>query len=195
MHGIRINNFGGKVVSNRLVGNSIAMDCAASLGVETAPILIQDNEVVDNLADGIYIYDQANVIVSGNIVKANKGRGIFVAGDCKRIVENNSASNNGGGDQEIEPYVSDARKGPQTQLSIPEKVLDAVKIDRCTFLVTGPHYVYQAYYDCRTCKFVDNSGVCESCKNKCHKGHDTIYVATGTFFCDCGTNLDCPACK
>jgi parallel beta-helix repeat protein len=171
------------------------MDCAASLGVETGPVLIQDNEIVDNLADGIYIYDQANVVVTGNSVRANKGRGIFVASDCKRTVENNSTSNNAGGDEEIEPYVEISRKGPQTHLEIPDKILEAVKAQKCTFRVTGPHYVHQAYYDCKTCKFEGNAGVCESCKNKCHKGHDTVYVSTGTFFCDCGSNLDCPASK
>lgn len=60
---------------------------------------------------------------------------------------------------------------------------------RCTFLKTGTNYQMQQWYYCDTCGMDDNSnqGVCEPCKESCHKGHALREGRNSLFYCDCGS--------
>jgi hypothetical protein len=59
----------------------------------------------------------------------------------------------------------------------------------CTRSVTGDRHDYQPWYECLTCK-LDlehlESGICQSCVERCHKDHVTYQRWTHTrSFCDC----------
>ena len=57
----------------------------------------------------------------------------------------------------------------------------------CTFTKTGTTYAAQEWYNCETCTFGWNEGVCSVCVNTCHAGHDVSYAGySERFFCDCG---------
>jgi E3 ubiquitin-protein ligase MYCBP2 len=64
---------------------------------------------------------------------------------------------------------------------------DAVRAKVCTFAVTRRNYQAQWIYRCHTCNLVGNYGVCESCKDACHKGHRlSKREFAQAFYCDCG---------
>jgi len=59
--------------------------------------------------------------------------------------------------------------------------------EACTFSVTGnKSYLLQVWYDCYTCNLRSNFGICQSCANMCHNGHQLSAPKFGRFFCDCG---------
>eukprot|EP00003_Mantamonas_plastica_P026083 TRINITY_DN523_c1_g2_i2.p1 TRINITY_DN523_c1_g2~~TRINITY_DN523_c1_g2_i2.p1 ORF type:complete len:454 (+),score=160.64 TRINITY_DN523_c1_g2_i2:48-1364(+) len=62
----------------------------------------------------------------------------------------------------------------------------------CTFLTTGPNHVVQEFYECHTCKYEVDFGVCVPCAESCHKGHDLSKKMKGTLYCDCGENAHGP---
>lgn len=55
----------------------------------------------------------------------------------------------------------------------------------CTFHRSGPFFVDQLYWGCHTCN-QPGKGVCASCKEKCHAGHEFTEPEFGRFYCDCG---------
>jgi ariadne-1 len=58
----------------------------------------------------------------------------------------------------------------------------------CTFARWGKTFTAQPYWECRTCGFTTNQGVCEPCKDTCHKGHTLgPRVESTGFYCDCGS--------
>jgi HECT-domain (ubiquitin-transferase)/Putative zinc finger in N-recognin (UBR box)/UBA-like domain len=65
----------------------------------------------------------------------------------------------------------------------------AVERKVCTFTATDRNYARQQWFNCRTC-IPSNAGVgvCPSCKDTCHAGHEVLEAKTsnGPFFCDCG---------
>jgi len=44
----------------------------------------------------------------------------------------------------------------------------------------------QHWYNCSTCKLVDDKGCCTLCALICHKDHDVSYSRFSSFYCDCG---------
>jgi Putative zinc finger in N-recognin (UBR box) len=58
----------------------------------------------------------------------------------------------------------------------------------CTFTSTGSQYIEQHWYFCYTCSFVGSEGVCATCAQVCHEGHDISYSRFSRFFCDCGAS-------
>lgn len=67
------------------------------------------------------------------------------------------------------------------------------KIDNyCTFASSGPKYINQRFYCCKTCKIIGNKGICEVCARKCHKGHDvSLKEKSKRSFCDCCKMCHC----
>jgi len=63
---------------------------------------------------------------------------------------------------------------------------EAIKNNCCTFVVTGPKFVNQTWYFCKTCGLDGNKGCCQGCANTCHKGHELSEARISSFFCDCG---------
>lgn len=57
----------------------------------------------------------------------------------------------------------------------------------CICVKNGPTYIYQPYYNCKTCGDENGFKCCSACAHYCHKGHDVEFCDySGQFFCDCG---------
>lgn len=67
------------------------------------------------------------------------------------------------------------------------------KVDHiCTYNASGNRYIKQKFYHCKTCSIIGNSGICEVCVQKCHKGHDVSrFVESTSSFCDCPDICPC----
>ena len=65
----------------------------------------------------------------------------------------------------------------------------------CTFLLTGPHFVEQDIYHCRTCKLDNKEGVCVVCARTCHEGHDCSFSYRSSFYCDCASKEEFKGCS
>ena len=64
----------------------------------------------------------------------------------------------------------------------------------CTYGSTKTSFKQQKFYRCYDCFTGDNLGVCEGCKDVCHKGHRVKYEGFMTAYCDCGLKtcrIDC----
>ncbi|KAL6062233.1 hypothetical protein QOT17_012347 [Balamuthia mandrillaris] len=48
----------------------------------------------------------------------------------------------------------------------------AISNGLCTFAETGEKFYCQYWWNCKTCNWGDGYGVCYTCKEICHKGHD-----------------------
>jgi hypothetical protein len=62
---------------------------------------------------------------------------------------------------------------------------------KCTFHTTGRNFHTQTWYYCMDCGLTGNAGMCEPCKDACHKGHNVQVVRTSGFYCDCGDRGMC----
>ena len=72
------------------------------------------------------------------------------------------------------------------------KLKECILLGKCTFTVTKDNFIRQKGYHCITCFLTDeNSSICESCANICHKHHILVSLpkdaaATKThMYCDC----------
>lgn len=74
-------------------------------------------------------------------------------------------------------------------------VQKASTIEECTFRQTGPSYVKQVWFKCQTCWPSPKApeGVCVTCAEQCHAGHDLRQQKEGGFYCDCGSGAGVPA--
>ncbi len=64
---------------------------------------------------------------------------------------------------------------------------ECILAGKCTFSVSGSKsFLLQVWYDCITCNLVSNFGVCQSCRDSCHKGHEVSAPKFSRFYCDCG---------
>jgi hypothetical protein len=60
----------------------------------------------------------------------------------------------------------------------------------CSFILTGPHFVHQGIWHCKTCKLDNRMGVCGICARTCHAGHDVELKYEADFYCDCGESFE-----
>jgi hypothetical protein len=68
----------------------------------------------------------------------------------------------------------------------PPRVRTAIEEHVCTYAITGQNFAPQPYYHCYDCGFVDGRGVCQSCLDVCHAGHNvSARIDSPSFFCDC----------
>ncbi len=77
--------------------------------------------------------------------------------------------------------------GEQRVLSFPG-LKQCLESHRCSRNVTGKRYELQAFFRCLQCKLLpsNNLGVCTSCAEVCHKGHEGLYLyAVVGAYCDC----------
>jgi hypothetical protein len=77
--------------------------------------------------------------------------------------------------------------GEQRVLSFPG-LRQCLESHRCSRNVTGKRYEMQAFFRCLQCNFKPskNLGVCASCAEVCHKGHEGLYLyAVVGAYCDC----------
>jgi len=85
---------------------------------------------------------------------------------------------------------------PEVEKSVAQQIKKCIRENKCTILATKRSFEQQAWFKCFTCGFVDNQGICESCANVCHKGHnistDQSIIHSSGFYCDCGLE---PSCK
>lgn len=152
---------------------------------------ISECEIRDHKSDAIFIHQGADVVLTANKVIDNKCKGICIDSTCPRVLSDNIVAGNLGGDLDLQPYDPEAAFADEVTIS--KAILDVINTQKCTYTLTGPHYMVQQWYYCRTCNLVDTEGVCEVCKDTCHKGHDIDYkhVRLGVFYCDCGASLNC----
>eukprot|EP01080_Neovahlkampfia_damariscottae_P009335 gene9335-1422_t len=75
------------------------------------------------------------------------------------------------------------------------QIKEAVKLNVCTFCVTGPTFTQQKWYFCKDCDLVEHKGCCESCAKTCHKGHNLVERSVSSFYCDCGAGEGSHSCK
>ena len=62
----------------------------------------------------------------------------------------------------------------------------------CTYFSAGPIPIFQKWFQCKTCHITEESGFCEVCANRCHKGHDIYLVREGPgFYCSCVEQSRC----
>eukprot|EP01132_Coremiostelium_polycephalum_P005683 gene5683-7073_t len=55
----------------------------------------------------------------------------------------------------------------------------------CTFAKTNRSYTIQPWYECLDCQ-VKSVGLCVSCAQVCHAGHQLSEIKNSRFYCDCG---------
>ena len=55
----------------------------------------------------------------------------------------------------------------------------------CSVKFTGRAFAFQSWFFCRTCFRDMQRGVCYTCSQICHQGHDLRYGNDSRFFCDC----------
>ena len=90
---------------------------------------------------------------------------------------------------------------------IKPEIKKSIADGKCTYNVTKDNFIRQKGYHCVTCyPQIENHSICESCANKCHKGHKLIQLpkiqpeekfkistkaieTKSHMFCDCGANL------
>jgi arsenate reductase-like glutaredoxin family protein len=72
---------------------------------------------------------------------------------------------------------------------------EAIKMNICTFSVTGTTFVHQKWYFCQDCDLVEHKGCCEACASTCHKGHKLVERNFSSFYCDCGAGEGAHACQ
>ena len=70
-------------------------------------------------------------------------------------------------------------------VTYPQMLKKAAQMQVCTSIATGPRTAVQPWYQCTTCQFGPNMGVCETCKTQCHAGHNLIAQPPSSFLCDC----------
>jgi len=75
---------------------------------------------------------------------------------------------------------------PIYSVAAPETIEEAHKRQICTFVITGTEYATQEWKQCITCGLAVDYGICLSCAQVCHKGHDVQPARTSSFYCDCG---------
>ncbi len=62
---------------------------------------------------------------------------------------------------------------PENVVAQDPLIEECILSNKCTFSVTGSKsYLLQVWYDCITCNLVSDFGVCQSCRDNCHKGHE-----------------------
>jgi ankyrin repeat protein len=75
------------------------------------------------------------------------------------------------------------------------KVQHCLDMGQCTKHLTGSDFIFQPFYKCTTCKwgeeFGNNLGMCRSCRDSCHRDHDTRVSGFLPAFCDCGDSARC----
>lgn len=186
-------DYAGKITNCKISRNNVGLEICRPLKQPLEAIVVEGCEIFHNFSDALHIYQHANVVIRGNSIHDNEGKGLSISSDSERVVEENVVVRNGGGDLCIKPFEEDSNK---VQVNgVDSDIIQAIVERKCTFLTTGAHYAVQPYYDCLQCGFTGGSGICESCKEKCHKGHNTVFIAVDSFYCDCGAHKDCPACK
>ncbi len=76
-----------------------------------------------------------------------------------------------------------------------DKVAKCLEMHQCTKHLTGVDYLFQPFFKCSTCKwgeeFGNQLGMCRSCRDTCHKDHDTQVGGFLPAFCDCGDSARC----
>eukprot|EP01126_Amoeba_proteus_P015785 TRINITY_DN1714_c0_g3_i3.p1 TRINITY_DN1714_c0_g3~~TRINITY_DN1714_c0_g3_i3.p1 ORF type:complete len:302 (-),score=52.17 TRINITY_DN1714_c0_g3_i3:129-1034(-) len=86
----------------------------------------------------------------------------------------------------------------QTQ-NLAKEIEECVRNNICTYTVTKRDFKTQKWFHCFTCGFVDSEGICESCYNVCHRGHELSQEKGGGpesgFYCDCGASGLCRCCS
>lgn len=75
----------------------------------------------------------------------------------------------------------------ETLIAMDPHIENCILQDACTFSVTGNKtFLLQVWYDCFTCNLRSNYGVCQTCANRCHAGHELSPPKFSRFYCDCG---------
>jgi hypothetical protein len=87
--------------------------------------------------------------------------------------------------------------GVLTLPNLSPEVRNAIAQNMCTFTVTRREYVSQQYYFCHTCRLAESKGVCVSCLNRCHAGHQVSSrpINSSQFYCDCGAGEGTSPCQ
>jgi hypothetical protein len=88
---------------------------------------------------------------------------------------------------------------PSTEKPMPpdfqKQIEECLKMNVCTFCITGKNFVNQKWFMCKDCDLSGNTGCCEVCANICHKGHQLEERNVSGFFCDCGAGEGKVKCK
>ena len=82
---------------------------------------------------------------------------------------------------------------PTEERPLAAVVQPALAQGMCTFTATGPEFVYQEWWECVSCGYVNGRGVCASCAIRCHGGCELRGPRRSTFYCDCAAGPSCLA--
>jgi len=94
------------------------------------------------------------------------------------------------GDEEFHEVIDAAKRNicmKSAAIAMDPLIEQCILQDACTFSVTGNKtFLLQVWYDCKTCNMRSNYGVCQTCAQVCHKGHELGPPKFARFYCDCG---------
>uniref|UniRef100_A0A1I7UXF0 UBR-type domain-containing protein n=1 Tax=Caenorhabditis tropicalis TaxID=1561998 RepID=A0A1I7UXF0_9PELO len=149
---------------------------------------IEDNEIFDNAQAGVLVLSDASPIIRLNRVHGNKSAGIEVSskGDC--VVRENRVFRNrfGGIMSASNTIVSEDHNQVYDNLNLVSK---AINQGHCLFSVSGKEfYPMHDFYRCITCNSSERNSICQSCIERCHKGHVVTFLRCDRFYCDCGAD-------
>ncbi|CAL2035194.1 unnamed protein product [Caenorhabditis brenneri] len=157
---------------------------------------IEDNEIFDNAQAGVLVLSDASPIIRLNRVHGNKSAGIEVSSkaNCCVVRENRVFRNRFGGVMSASgTFVSESLNQTYDNMNLVSK---AINQGHCLFTVSGKDfYPMHNFYRCITCNSSERNSICQSCIERCHKGHTVMFLRCDRFYCDCGADhLEQPCC-
>ena len=128
------------------------------------------------------------IVISQNHISHCRGLGLF-------ITRPDSKWSDG-----VEVLPDNELEGCPDNVPLASRLRDCLERGVCTRNVTGKHFELQEFYRCLTCSLTakDNLGVCKSCAQVCHAGHQLYLYGRVSAFCDCADKvvankkLECP---
>lgn len=154
----------------------------------------------ENLPSWIIVSTEEENVMRGQSLLMNENRLVFRLMVVSNLLEYCSQLGKHAELQHDDVYFSDCealknvvtRRGGPTAVPSVERRMDESRssnsIPLCTYAATEKEFVHQHWYNCHTCKMIDNKGVCSVCAVNCHRAHDLSYSKQGSFFCDCGAS-------
>ncbi|CAO4368240.1 unnamed protein product [Caenorhabditis nigoni] len=149
---------------------------------------IEENEIFDNAQSGVLVLSDAAPVIRLNRVHGNQSAGIEVSskGDC--VVRDNRVFRNrfGGIMTASGSNVKETQNQVYDNL---DRVRKAIDSGHCLFSVSGKEfYPMHNFYRCITCNSSERNAICQSCIERCHKGHTVMFLRCDRFYCDCGAD-------
>lgn len=149
----------GTIENNEIFANALSGIFVTDEGTE--PKII-DNRIYDGQTHGIEISSMARAVIKKNRIFNNRFRGIEMATGTRVELEDNRIFDN---------------RDVMSRL---------VSQGDCLYKFTSfKSYPLQDHFKCLTCSNQETA-ICTNCIERCHRDHQTVFVRTDRFVCDCG---------